>query len=162
MTNTDREQFALLMLGLGETYGEAISDARMEIYFRALDDLALDDIRKAVNVHVRTQKFFPRPAEIREAIDGTLDDRAEMAWAHLLSEVRRKGYTMQPEWPDDATRRAAMELFGGWSRLCACLPAGGPELLGYAKQFKASFRAYAARESRQLTAGSAVAGMLSE
>jgi hypothetical protein len=32
--------------------------------------------------------------------------------------------------------RAALELYGGWERLCACLPASGPELLGVAKQFK--------------------------
>lgn len=159
MTEQDRGPFAQLMLGIGETYGEPVSDTRMEIYFRALSDLSLDAIRTAANVHVRSQKFFPRPAELREAIEGNMDDRAELAWAHVQNEVRRVGYNGTPSWPDEATRRAAMELYGGWIRLCSNLPAYGPELLGFAKQFKATFRSYAARDVRELQPGS-VAGLL--
>lgn len=146
MTVDDREGFATLMLGLGETYGEPVSDARMEIYFGALADQDLETLRRAATLHVRTQKFFPRPAELREAINGSLDDRAELAWMALLREVRRAGYTGAPEWHGDAAlERAAMELYGGWQRLCGSLPADGPELLGYAKQFKATYRAYDTR-----------------
>lgn len=148
MRDQDRPAFAELLLGVGETYGEPVSEARMEIYFRALADLELEAIRAAVNIHVRTQKFFPRPSEILEAVGGSVDDRAELAWIHVQDQVRHVGYNGTPTWPDDATRRAAMELYGGWQALCANLPAYGPELLGYAKQFKATFRSYAARDVR--------------
>lgn len=163
MTNQDRERFAELMLGVGETYGEPVSDARMEIYFRALADLTFDDLNVAVSAHVRTQKFFPRPAELREAIGGSVDDQAEMAWAHVRREVRRVGWTGMepgpngqpqnpPRWPDEATKRAALELFGGWRALCESLPADGVGLVTAAKQFKASFAAYARRDLRDTLA----------
>lgn len=147
MKGTDREDFAALMLGLGETYGEPVSDARMEIYFAALEDVPLSSIRAAATAHVRTSKFFPRPAELREAITGPLEDLAEVAWLAVVALVRRVGYYRMPaleDWPDEQARRVALELFGGWKALCELLPAAGtPEFLGTAKQFKA---AYAARE----------------
>lgn len=159
MTAADRVGFVELMLGLGETYGEAVSDARMEIYFAALADLALADVRRAATVLVRTQKFFPRPAELREGVNGSLDDRAELAWMALLTAVRHIGYMgtdgkgAAPDFDGDAAlRRAALQLFGSWARLCEFLPSNGPELLGIAKQFKAAYRAYDNREQRHLIA----------
>ena len=159
MTKQDREGFATLMLGIGETYGESVSDVRIEVYFAALADLDLADVRQAATVLVRTQKFFPRPSELREAVNGSQDDRAELAWMKLLVLVRRIGYVgtdgkgAAPDFDGDlALKRAALELYGGWQRLCASLPADGPELLGFAKQFKASYRAYDNWAQRQLLA----------
>jgi hypothetical protein len=146
VTTADRPGFAELMLGLGEAYGEAVSEARMEIYFAGLADLALERIREAATVHVRAQKFFPRVAELREAVHGSTDDRAELAWAGLLRLVRQVGYWGEPVWPDPVMRTAALELYGGWRALCERLPAGGPEFLGAAKQFKALYSAYVRRE----------------
>lgn len=162
MRDRDRAPFAELLVGVGETYCEPVSEARMEIYFRALADLELDEIRAAVNVHVRTQKFFPRPSEIREACDGSVDERAELAWVYVQNQVRRVGYTGKPTWPDEPTRRAAMELYGNWNALCSNLPAYGPELLGMAKQFKATFKSYAARDARLEIGAGASAGLLEE
>lgn len=153
MTADDRAAFATLMLGIGETYGEPVSDARMEIYFAALVDLDLAAIRAAATEHVRTSKFFPRPAELREAVDGSADDRAELAWAATLQLVRRYGYYTVPPaeaWPDPATEAAAMTMYGGWQQLCAKMPGEGPELLGVAKMFKAAYVAYDGHARRGL------------
>jgi hypothetical protein len=160
VTGQDRGDFATLMLGLGETYGEPVSDARMEIYFAALADLDLAAIRQSATAHVRTSKFFPRPAELREAISGSADERADLAWVQLLREVRRvgpydrwdstKGTTVppSPRFFDEAAERAALEMFGGWGALCTRLPGEGPELLGVAKLFKATYRSYHGRAER--------------
>jgi hypothetical protein len=145
MTSGDREAFMVLMLGLGETYGEPVSDVRMEIYFHALVDLALNDVRTAANRHVRWQKFFPRPSELREAVQGSTEDRAELAWMNVLQLVRHVGYMGQPVWSDRAQERAALELYGSWRNLCDNLPNAGPELLGIAKTFKATYAAYSRR-----------------
>lgn len=158
MTSADREQFATLMLGIGETYGEPVSDARMEIYFAALADLDLEEIRAAATAHVRTSKFFPRPAELREAIDGRPEDRAEFGWIATLQLVRRYGYWNVPpsdEWPDRATHATAMTMYGGWRALCEKLPGEGPELLGAAKLFKGAYLAFdlQARNGGMLPAG---------
>lgn len=152
MTNLDRAAFATFMLGLGETYGEPVSDARMEIYFAALAELDLEEIRQAATAHVKLQKFFPRPSELRDAVFGASEDRANLRWNDMLRIVRRFGYWNQPPddaWPDEATKRAAFDLYGGWQGLCSSLPGDGPELLGAAKLFKASYVAYDRRAQRQ-------------
>lgn len=158
MTDQDRAAFATLMLGLGETYGEPVSDARMEIYFAALADLDLADVRAAATAHVRAVKFFPRPAEIREAVAGSTDDRAALAWSAVLQLVRRVGYPgvdgrgQAPAFPDRASERAALEIYGSWRALCERLPGEGPELLGIAKNFRAAYAAYVRRDQRTLEA----------
>jgi len=168
MTPQDREAFARLMLGLGETFNEPVSDERMEIYFAALADLDFPTVRAAASAHVRTSKFFPRPAEIRELAEGGTEDRAELAWHAVVNLVRRVGYPgadgqgKAPEFPDEASKRAALELFGGWASLCANLPeAGTPQFIGTAKQFRALYGANARRDAalppaeRELTAAEA-------
>lgn len=179
MTDQDRGTFATLMLGLGETYGEPVSAARMEIYFAALADLELDAIREAATAHVRSSKFFPRPSELLEAVEGPAAERAELAWMAMLSLVRRYGWPgidgkgTPPPFPDEATRAAAMTMYGGWGALCAKLPGEGPELLGAAKLFKSSYVAYdgqakrgavlpAGREAGRLEARDALVGLKSE
>ena len=96
MTATDRRAFAGLMQGLGEAFNEPVSEQRAAIYFAALEDLDIDALKAAVIAHVRIGKFFPRPAELREHVFGNVEDRAELAWSHLLAEVRRVGWTGTP------------------------------------------------------------------
>lgn len=149
MTPDDRPAFAELMLGIGEAYGEAVSDARMEIYFAALADLSLDRLRQSATVHVRASKFFPRVSELRDALEGSPEDRAEMAWNAALQMVRHVGYWQEPTWTDPVMERAAIELFGSWKSLCERLPADGPGLTMAAKQFKAAYIAYSRRALRK-------------
>jgi hypothetical protein len=144
VTERDEPAFVGLMSGLGEAFNEPVSKARALIYFQALEDLPIDALRVAVLAHVRTGKFFPRPAELRERALGNVEDQAEVAWQHVLREVRRVGWTGTPAWPDSATQHAALGLFGGtWRTLCEHLPAQGPELLGYRKVFVALYGASA-------------------
>jgi hypothetical protein len=155
--HSDRQDFAALMMGLSESYGEAVSEARMEIYFAALSDLELDAIRRAATAHVQTGKFFPRVSELRESIQGSVEDTAELAWVGLLRLVRRHGYMSPPkEWADPAMKRAAMELYGGWGALCENLPSEGIGFTVAAKQFKATYAAYARREQHTLLPASTV------
>jgi hypothetical protein len=147
MTHHDRPGFLQVMCALGEAFDTQISDSRLEIYFQALSDLTLDQVREAARAHVQLSKFFPKPVELREAVSGRIEDRADEAWAQLVTLVRRVGYTGKPQWPDPVLERTAKELYGGWQALCARLPSEGPEMLGQAKLFKATYAAYARRAS---------------
>jgi hypothetical protein len=152
VTEHDRQPFAELILGLGETYGEPVSDIRMEVYWRALEDLSFSSVYQAATIHARTTKFFPRPSELREAVNGPIEDRAEVAWMAVRSIVRRYGYWADPkeiQWPDEVTQHAALKLYGGWRALCEHLPASGPEMLGTAKLFKAHYAAVSRQAQRE-------------
>jgi hypothetical protein len=126
-----------------------------------LSDLSLDAIAQGAYRHMRTNKFFPRPAELRDAAVGSLDDLAEIAWLNVLQLVRKVGWIGTPRWPDELTKRAAMELYGGWKSLCERLPGEGPELLGAAKQFKSIYRAIAGSERQSRLPVTPQPGLLS-
>jgi len=137
-TNNQEREFALLLLGMGELFETPVSHTRAELFARAVEDLPFDAVKAAANAYARSGKFFPKPAELRELVLGDPFDQAELAWSHLLREVKRIGWTGTPMFTDATEERAALGLFGGsWRALCENLPAGGPELLGYRKQFVA-------------------------
>ena len=143
-------EFGVMLLAMGEAFNEPVSEVRAEVFCRALEDLPFEAVKEAAQVHIRTSPFFPKPADLRQLVLGNVEDQAEFAWQHVLREVRRVGWVGKPSWPDDVTERAALGLFGGsWRALCENLPAGGPELLGYRKQFCSIFGATA----RQALAG---------
>src|SRR4051812_30643843 len=152
MTTWDKreeKQFAALLFAMGEAYNESVSPERVELYCGAMDDLPSDRVMAAARAHLKNSKFFPKPADLRELVIGNVEDQAEIAWTYVRREVRRVGWMGTPQWPDEATRRAAMELFGGWRALCENLPESGPEMLGTAKLFKSSFGAFARRDGTQ-------------
>ena len=153
MTDTDFGPFVARLTRLAEVLDASLTPGRIAGYVEALQDVALDDLVAAITVSARESPFFPKPSELREVLDGSAEDRAEVAWTAVVRLVRRYGYPgidgrgAAPEFPDEATRRAAMELYGGWRGLCENLPSSGPEMLGTAKLFKASFAAYALRDA---------------
>jgi hypothetical protein len=146
-TKAQEHDFVLVLFAMGELFNEPVSALRAEMFCRAVEDLPFEAIALAAQAHVKAKTFFPKPAELRQGVEGNLEDRAELAWQFVLREIKRVGWTGTPAWPDAETARAALGLYGGtWRTLCENLPAAGPELLGYRKQFVASFGA-AARQA---------------
>lgn len=103
-----------------------------------LNDLDIEDVERGARFALKTCKFFPRPAELRELAVGSPDDAAETAWLEILSEVRRIGSYGVPTLEPSAAI-AVRAVWGTWSHLCATLPSDGPELLGWVKRFKNSY-----------------------
>lgn len=152
MTEMDREPFAKGMLALCETFNEPISDAKIEAYFETLSEYDIRQVSAAVKGALRTCKFFPRPADLRELIDGDRDAASDAAWGAVLREIRRVGYVGEPSL-DDRALRAVRELWGSWKRLCETLPVEGPELVGWVKQFKQVYGSVERTDQRALTLG---------
>jgi len=150
-TEKQERAFIEMLMALGEVFNEPVSVVRGEMFMRLVEDLLFAPVMAAAVQLGRRATFFPKPGEIRALVEGKVEDQAELAWTHLLCEVARVGYIGTPTWPDETTQRAAEGLFGSWRALCERLPAGGPELLGFRKQFLALYGA---------TARKAIAGEL--
>lgn len=147
MTQADRAAFAEAMLVLGETFNEPVGDIRVEAYFDALADLNLQAVTMAVRRAVAASKFFPRPVELREFAEGSAADGADLAWGAVLAEIRRVGYVGTPAL-DARTLDTVRQVWGGWTRLCETLPAEGPELVGWVKQFKSVYQSVSRRDDQ--------------
>jgi hypothetical protein len=142
MTDEDRKGFAELLLVLAETFNEPVSDVRARAYFQALRDLELEDLTIAANQWIaRKGRFFPKPAELRELLEGATEDRGMGAWRELTEEIRRVGYYGTPKL-SPATDEAMRATWGSWQAVCRGLPAPGSTQFDFEhKRFVANFTA---------------------
>ena len=154
-----RTKFAGEMHALGHVFDTEVTTIRVGAYFNALEEHLFHLVCAAMRQTHKTCRFFPKPVEILELIDGTDVE----AWAEVIREVRRVGYYGLPRFTNPATMPAVRALFGTWKDLCERLPEPGPEQLGWRKRFAAAFATCSARDQQQraLAEGS-VPKMISE
>lgn len=92
MIEQDRERFAEALIGVGEVYDKEITEAKARIYFLALVDFDIEIVVRAMFQACKTYRFFPKPVELIEIINGgTLADRAKIEATKVLDVVRRDG-----------------------------------------------------------------------
>ena len=65
MTNQDTTKFAKLLTILSDTFGEPLTELRIETYFEALSDMPIAKVQNPVKRAIRELNFFPKPAELR-------------------------------------------------------------------------------------------------
>lgn len=111
----DREAFAGLMAALAETHNEALTPQRLEIYFRVLADWPIEVVAAAVDAAIRRLKFFPKPAELIELIEGSPEDRAEHAWQQFLVAVARCGTYRSLYCEDVVLAETIRRVYGSWA-----------------------------------------------
>lgn len=139
MTDTDRPAFADLMTALSLTFDAEVSDAKSEIYFRALADLAWEDIRHAGERAIQTCTFFPKPAELRALIVGHPEDIAERAWEQLGFAASQIGSYDSICIESPHTARALEVTFGSWIEFCS-IALEPPMWAAKRKEFLAAYR----------------------
>lgn len=129
MTNHDSAKFAGLFALLAQSFDKEASDALAQIYFDNLKDFTIEQVASAVEQAIRSRKFFPKVAELRELIDGNPEDRAAQAWAGFL-EAAADGGQASVQFSDRATAAAMDAVFGSWLEACRLLSAGGTDARG--------------------------------
>ena len=69
MRPTDKRAFAEEMARLSEAFAEECSVLRVQAYFEALADYSLLSVVDAMRRAVKSCRFFPRPAAIRDLLE---------------------------------------------------------------------------------------------
>lgn len=143
------------MFALAEAVSQEITPFKIEIYFKALEDLSIEDIERAVwsIIRTRTTVTFPKVAEIRQALHGNVSDRAEIAWNKLVGAIRSIGAYSSVIF-DDPVIHAIVEREGGWGKLC---DKTSEELKWFGKDF---LRMYSVYEEQVTNGNMTVAGIL--
>lgn len=114
MTPADSPAFNDLMQSVAEVFNETVSSDRITLYFGALAEYPIEVVRAAMLRGVQTLRFFPKPAEIRELIEGSPDHRALAAWTRVEAALKAVG-TYQSVSFDDPILHAGVEQMGGWA-----------------------------------------------
>jgi len=93
---------------------------RLKAYELVLGDLEPELLEAAVVQCLATCRFFPRPAEIRDAaFDLRKGGKPSCydGWAEVTEQIRHKGLYGQPEFSHPAIEDAVRQV-GGWQFLC--------------------------------------------
>ncbi len=121
-TEADRRVAKALVPILVTWPEEGMPPERLAAYVLVLEDLEEDLLQAAVKVCLASCRFFPKPADIRNAAF-ELRTRGENlpdpmgAWGEVLSEISRVGSYGSPIFSSELITKA-VRYVGGWQRLC--------------------------------------------
>lgn len=142
MWPTDQKDFSALLAGCMESiYDRAVTPAMLQVWFVALAQYPLDEIRAAFGRHITDPdqgQYPPKPADIVRMLDGGGDGRALTAWAKVEKAVRCVGGYRSVVF-DDPLVHACIDAMGGWIKLCST---NSDELPFRANEFAKRYRAY--------------------
>lgn len=111
MTENDRKRFSEILAVLCEVYNQDITETKTKAYWEALNDIDIDVISQNATKHLKTEKFFPRPSELR--LGESDEDIGMLAYNKLQSGIRSFGYYDSIKF-DDPVIHSVIELMGGW------------------------------------------------
>lgn len=116
MKNQELEAFSMAFGVMAEVFNEPISDVKISAYWDCLRDLDHETILQSMSQCVKHSKFFPRPADIRELVEGTRWDKANLQLMKLQREIVSVGRygtpVLEPE------MEMAVFHLGGWWAVC--------------------------------------------
>lgn len=112
-------EFARMVGGLAEAFGQTVTAMRIKLYAKALEDLPLADVRAACARALRECRFFPSAAELRGHVEPSVDDAALLAWVGFQRAAGRLGSYNSVAVDDGAAASALVSVFGGWPEYCA-------------------------------------------
>ena len=89
MRDDSRERFVQALTECAELYGETLTHARIEAYWRRLEDIHIDVIEYVIDAHTKDPergRFFPKPADLFAQMEKVDDGRVtpDEAWAIAL------------------------------------------------------------------------------
>ena len=88
MIDVNKNEFKQIIVNLGKAYSKDIERELLGIYWKALNDLEVDDIRRAADCHIQASKYFPKPAELREYIVGKNGGKGQQSIEWLMVNVK--------------------------------------------------------------------------
>lgn len=95
-------------------YGKQTNQKR-ELWGKMFKKCSDEQLIRAVGEYIDKGKFFPRISDIKEMIEGTLEDEVELAWGYLVEVIMREGYYNSVSFPKYPAVGATVEqMAGGW------------------------------------------------
>jgi len=114
----NKELFLKSLNLIESAFGEKISEDRAKTYWDTLKGYSDEDIKKTTIVLIRKLKFFPKISDFVEAIEGSQEDEAELAWISLLDKIETEGHYKTVRFLKYPAIGAVVEALGGWLSIC--------------------------------------------
>lgn len=141
MTTEERMRIAVEVTQTAELFGEQMSEGRLTLYVNSIEYIPIDAAIWALREARRRCKFFPKPAEIHELIQGSPDDTAALAWTRFLRAISDVGTYTSVNFGDHALH-ATIEALGGWHNAWQIVRLGLNELGFKRHEFLRTYTAF--------------------
>lgn len=126
-------RFKEYMTAMGEIFDKEITPALSGIYWKILKPFSDEQCKVAFEQIFQTAKFFPKPADFLEALQGKKEDQAALAWVKVVKMIRQIGPYQSICFADDPAIHSVIQSMGGWIMLCDVTE---KELTWKAKEFE--------------------------
>ncbi|MCO7216856.1 DUF6475 domain-containing protein [Halomonas sp. OfavH-34-E] len=143
MTDHEFEAFADVWSQAQEIYNRSVTSGTIELVFRALQSLELDEIQRALTLHIQspdTGQFPPKPGDVIKFARGDSQSRTLQAWAKVERAIRSVGHYRDVCF-DDPLIHAVIERMGGWPKVA--MVDSEKDIVWLRQRFEAQYRAYA-------------------
>ena len=131
--------YADLMVKLASAYpGTTLTELQIRVYARALFDVPVEQLRQVFVGIVRRCRRFPTIAEIRDELDGPVEDAALLAWVAFCGAADKVGAYRSLKVEDGIAVEALERVIGGWPVFCELEE--GPRLFTKRQEFIACYR----------------------
>lgn len=121
MNNSDKARFKNALVGASVIFTKEITKDFLNVMFESLKDLSIEDLERSIMTHIKTGKFFPKPAQLIYLINANKPnnkERALIAWLEVENAIVRVGQYRSLHLSD----RLAIEVIkriGGWQNICS-------------------------------------------
>lgn len=149
MNDSDKRLFMEILLAACAVYDKPpMEKAALQLYWKTLSRFSVGQIESAVSLHIERSKFFPKPADLIEIIDGTASGDAHEIWARIISNLERGRYDLS-DYDEKAQR--ALQAIGGIKQLGVT----GYEVLDFKRtafltEYKAAAESFARKDVKQI------------
>lgn len=121
MRPSDYQAFIAVMGAAAEVLNQPkLSPLGLRTAFSILKDYPLEAVKAAIQQHLRESPFMPKPADVVKYLEGTTEDRAAIAWGHVVRAIRQYGHYQSVRF-DDPAIHYAIDRMGGWQKVCGTL-----------------------------------------
>lgn len=141
MQQSDFKPFSKALYALGEVFGRQLTETVINVYFKTFADFTIEEFESACYKAINECKFFPKPVELRQLIEGSADERAQAAWTFIEDLRAKVGYYSSVWIEDAALSQALADTFGGWISFCDSMhqvfdSESGRQIAGYSDEMK--------------------------
>jgi len=114
-----RKRFLQGLAGLCQLHNRKVTKQMAKMYFFALGHFDIEDVLRAMVAAVSMNKFFPKPSEIIEIMQGSPEDVAEVEASKVWKAITHVGGNQSVVFDNPVTSAVVEYGFGGWVKLCS-------------------------------------------
>ena len=105
MNQNDKTKFLNIMNQAAIVFEKDLSTDFINIYWQIFKCYELNQFSNAMNTIIRKQRFFPRPVDILELLEGSKEYLAQELAGYLTNSIIGKEYKNPAGWQDDPTAK---------------------------------------------------------